>query len=115
MKIRNGFVTNSSSSSFIISKKHLDEDQIEAIRRHDELGEELGMSCTDWCWDIEENEDFISGYTSMDNFSMYDFLERINVPDRYINWGEYKFGLNEGEEDFEISFEEDWRVVLHRL
>lgn len=116
MKVRIGFVTNSSSSSFIIAKKHLDADQIEAIKKHDKLGEKFGMPCTDWYWGIEENEDFISGYTSMNNFSMYNFLEGINVPERYVNWGEYKFDLNEGEEDFEISFEEeDWRNLLHSL
>lgn len=43
MKVRQDFVTNSSSSSFIISKKCLDEDQVEAIRKHGLLGQKLHL------------------------------------------------------------------------
>ena len=39
MKLRNGFISNSSSSSFIIQKKGLTEGQIEAIRRHKEYAQ----------------------------------------------------------------------------
>lgn len=43
MKVRRGFVTNSSSSSFIIAKKYLTKNQILAIRNHKLLGEKLGI------------------------------------------------------------------------
>lgn len=120
MKIRNDFVTNSSSSSFIISKKHLDEDQIEAIREHAELGKALGM-WTNWSfeWDINENEDFISGYTSMDNFSMYNFFEEIGVPDRFVKWSEYAFDIYDYnyklDEEEKEKEDKNWREILHNL
>ena len=117
MKIRNGFVTNSSSSSFIIAKKNLDKDQIEAIREHESLGEKLGMEYTNWYWDIEENEDFIAGYVSMDNFSMSDFLEKIEVPDRFVIWGEYPFSIKREDNVYLEEEQEstDWREILHNM
>ena len=95
MKIRKDFVTNSSSSSFIISKRCLDEDQVEAIRNHGSLGEKLGLDCCDETWDISENEDYISGYTFMDNFDIGEFFKKIGVESRCIDWGEYPFDLSE--------------------
>jgi len=40
MKIRIGFVSNSSSSSFVVSKKHLSLDQINKIKKHIEYAKE---------------------------------------------------------------------------
>lgn len=94
MKIRNGFVTNSSSSSFIIAKKHLTEKQVQAIVKHRELGEKLHLQYPEDYWDIEQDDDFITGYTSMDNFDMQEFLEIINVPMGKVNWSDVPFYLD---------------------
>lgn len=119
MKIRTDFVTNSSSSSFIISKKYLDEDQIEAIRCHGELGEKLGLSCCSDTWDISENENYITGYTWMDNFSMYDFLEEIEVDtNNCVRWSEYPFSLDwysSNEIDYKYKEEKTWRDYLREI
>jgi hypothetical protein len=110
MKIRYDFVTNSSSSSFLISKKYLDYDQIRAIRDHHRLGEKMGFveSWLDYPWNIKENNDFIAGYTSMDNFDMESFLNKIEVNMRKVTWGEQEFMLSEDDgEEF------DWRRLLY--
>ena len=88
MKIRYGFVTNSSSSSFLIAKKVLTPNQVKAIWKHIELGHKLGISVDDDSrWDIEESENFIAGTTYMDNFSFDKFFELIGIKDVYVIWG----------------------------
>lgn len=117
MKVRRDFVTNSSSSSFIISKRCLNEDQIEAIREHSFLGEKLGLEYSDEPWYISENNNYITGDTFMDNFDMEEFLEKIGVKSKNVNWSEYPFSLPEDsrEEDAESDTDEDsdWRRLLH--
>ena len=117
MKYRKDFVTNSSSSSFIIAKKCLAEDQLEAIRKHEILGEKLGIdySHTD-PWRIEENEDFITGYTDMDNFSFEEFFEKIGVNSKSIHWDDIPFDIYDyQEEEPLISDSEDWRDMLRDI
>jgi hypothetical protein len=77
MKIRSGFVSNSSSSSFIISKHFLSPYQIEQIYAHTRFA---GNDA----WIITETGTEIRGETSMDNFNMAEYLIRINVDMRFV-------------------------------
>lgn len=121
MKTRSDYVTNSSSSSFIISKKYLDEEQVEAIKNHRVLAERLGLDNFDDPWDIEENDDYITGYTCMDNFDMDEFLEKIEVPSEKVHWDEFEFDLSDKIEfsdedvdaDVNIDYDSNWRNLLH--
>ena len=70
MKIRVGFVSNSSSSSFSIRLKDINGKQLDQIIAHS--------------IDVDENE--VRGSTMMDNFDMSEFLKRIGVPDEVIRW-----------------------------
>ena len=113
MKIRHDFVTNSSSSSFLIAKKHLDNDQIEAIRRHHTLGEKMGLvtSLLDFPWYITESAGFITGSTDMDNFDMEEFLEKIDVDMSKVDWSEWSFDLPDENDDVDDKI--DWRSLLY--
>lgn len=117
MKIRLDFVTNSSSSSFIIAKKYLTENQILAIHKHILLGNKLGIrwSNPEEGWKIEENEDFISGSTYMDNFDMETFLNEIEISSKHINWSEWPFNLEEMEEETIETEDNNWEKLLKEL
>jgi hypothetical protein len=113
MKVRRDFVTNSSSSSFLIAKKHLDSDQIKAIRNHSELGEKLGINYFEESWWIRENDGYITGSTSMDNFDMEEFLEKIDVNMNKVDWSEWGFDLPDEDETEYTNDKIDWRDLLY--
>ena len=102
MKKRVGFVSNSSSSSFVIfkdalSKKHIDmvinyQHWIEFFIKLDEkkdnpeyLNNKFSYYDTD-PWTITEEKELIFGETSMDNFDIGDYLSHINIKSKYIKW-----------------------------
>ena len=86
MKLRIGFVTNSSSSSFTIAKSDLTDDQIEKIKNHIKVAKELEMETFYDEWDIRETKYGIHGYTLMDNFDMEKFLLSIGVDREDVEW-----------------------------
>ena len=99
MKIRNGFVSNSSSSSFIIRKCVISEHQMDLIKSHidsaikftteDHLAVNFGYAEYEDAWNIEEKEKSIRVSTHMDNFNMHEFLKYIGIPDNEIIYNEY--------------------------
>ena len=94
MKIRKGFVTNSSSSSFIISKKNISKDKKVKIYNHLKYAEkELGWNLDelDFPWEITEDKDYIYGWVSMNNFEMKEFLKQIGVSENIIEFEEKGF------------------------
>jgi uncharacterized membrane protein YjdF len=107
MKIRSGFVSNSSSSSFIIDSSKLNDEQKNILQNHIEFYLELvkkfkekGYELNDWeqkiinCgiegdkygttesdkWDIELKGNDFYCETIIDNFLLIDFLELLQFP-----------------------------------
>lgn len=90
MKTRTGFVSNSSSSSFIIQLDEISVAQLNKIQNHIQFGRKLGIN---WCsdhnaWSIDVNGNEVRGETFMDNFDMAEFLTRIGVKDNQIKWSD---------------------------
>ena len=86
MKIRSGFVSNSSSSSFTISLDDLTAMQLILIKNHSEEGSKYGIAYPMDSWNIYEEDHVLEGYTNMDNFDMKTFMERIGVDVSKVSW-----------------------------
>lgn len=120
MKMRLSFVTNSSSSAFLIAKKYLSDKQMQAIRMHSELGQKLGLDWAQDRWNIDENEDFITGDTYMNNFCMSELFKIIGIPTTVVFWNEFGFDLNDLEDyvleqSNEEEEEPDWQEALREI
>jgi hypothetical protein len=91
MKLRTGFVSNSSSSSFVIPLDSLTGKQVKQIVSHQIKGKKMGIryAKTD-PWTIEVTDTEVRGSTWMDNFDMEKFLRQIGVPDDIITWAEFR-------------------------
>ena len=84
MKKRNGFVSNSSSSSFIIILDYLSKHQIDMIMKHVSIGEEIDKELIKNGkepkyeyyeeWNIKIDDFSLWASTSMDNFYLEDFI-----------------------------------------
>jgi len=111
MKTRIGFVSNSSSSSFVILKDSLSDKQVDMI-----------VNCEEWIkffieiddtlkdrfeyydsdpWRIIEGDEYIFGETGMDNFDFHGYLEHIKINKKYIKWDD---GYNDEPYSSQLDF-----------
>jgi hypothetical protein len=112
MIFRQGFISNSSSSSFIIKKEYLTPDQIEHIKNHFEYAKQMKWDNEqfdsdlpeneDWCdcgwtdkddwhtdeWFIEDTDTELKGSTDMNNFDMHTFIARLGIDNTKVEWSE---------------------------
>lgn len=78
MKIRTGFVSNSSSASFIIDREFITQDMLNKICDHEDVAEKYDA------WDVRVDEKEIVCSTTMDNFDLVEYARTIGVPDKAI-------------------------------
>ena len=88
MKLRLDFITNSSSSSFFINLDRITEVQKILILNHIEVSKILKQNTYSEphnAWKIQLKDDKIHGWTGMDNFDMYEFLQLIGINKDHIH------------------------------
>jgi len=127
MKIRSGFVSNSSSSSFVILRDAISNNQLDMIinmdywirefinRDENNGGSENLMD--KFCyyesdpWSIEVNDDYVFGETSMDNFSIGDYFEYIKVDMSFVKWDD---GYVYSPTDEQLEFIEEKKKLIQK-
>lgn len=103
MRLRLGFVSNSSSSSFVIPLQYVTEKQLHEIKNHLDIvklfvsNPELYPNC--WkgyeeceydkedAWEVNVSDNNVSGSTDMDSFDMYSFLASIGIDMSKVKFG----------------------------
>jgi hypothetical protein len=88
MKHRNGFVSNSSSASFVINKAYITDTQIDLLKNYRFVFDKFfGKKCSE-CWDIYESSEAINGFTIMDNHELKKLMRVIGIDTSKITWSE---------------------------
>jgi hypothetical protein len=97
VRIRQDFVTNSSSSSFIVLKKDLTDKQIEQMRNLNEEAKRLNLDLFEesYDWSITETDKLFKGWTFLNNFMIEDFFEAIGVDMDKVNMNGGHFSSDE--------------------
>jgi hypothetical protein len=91
MKIRSGFISNSSSQSFVLLKYDgLKASQVNKIKNHIFFGKGLRIdgSREEDIWNIDEDELTLKGNTWMNNFDMEKFFIEIGIDMSKVRFSE---------------------------
>jgi hypothetical protein len=90
MKIRSGFVSNSSSSSFVVSLKDISARDFKHILeyRSDVSGEDAERMDY-WSFTVDDEKEILRGFTTMDNGDLEEYLKEKDISDEKFIYENY--------------------------
>ena len=77
MKVRNGFVSNSSSSSFVIDRNYVSSQTLDDIIGHADIAKENA-------WNVSTTKTEVHCSTSMNNFDLREYVKNLGIPESAI-------------------------------
>ena len=77
MKFRTGFVSNSSSASFVINRYYVSQYALDKICNHEEVAGKDE-------WNVKVYVDTIECDTSLDNFDLIEYVKKLGVLEEAI-------------------------------
>lgn len=90
MKIRSGFVSNSSSSSFVVNLDKLSKKERRVLLQFNEITGEHPRGWSDhWTITVDEDQGVIRGWTVMDNGDLDEYLEEQHIDDSSFVYESY--------------------------
>ena len=90
MKIRSGFVSNSSSSSFVVSLNALSAAELKRLLKYQDVD---GMPPDEyrdsWQITVDTDKGVVQGWTNMDNGDLDEYLKAQHIDDSSFTYDSY--------------------------
>lgn len=91
MKIRSGFVSNSSSSSFIVKLDEMSARDLAMLLAYDTTNNSVVCDVygDSWTFNVDAEKGVVEGWTSMDNGDLKEYMERHHIDGSKFTYENY--------------------------
>ena len=90
MKIRSGFVSNSSSSSFVVSTDALSASELMRLLKYQDVdGVPVDEYRDLWQITVDKDKGLVEGWTNMDNGDLDEYLKKQHIDNSKFTYDDY--------------------------